>query len=210
MEGMNMWPFKKKHERINKAWLNNHRIQVTYDDAFNMSKGELKKEVSRLSEEIRVWDTKKQETEKAKAQLQLTMSKLIEASEGEDLPESKKNDLRVKLLQQDNEFREEVENYLNAQNKGKELENTRWLLEKILNGTFKDPKRLTEPPIVKTTTWRDIFDNLPEIDQMDEEYLNEVDDYFGIGTKKDESNEPSNHVTDDVDNSSENADDTEE
>ena len=45
---------------------------------------------------------------------------------------------------------------------------------------------------------------------MDEEYLNEVDDYFGIGTKMDESNEPSNHVTDEVEKSSQDADDTEE
>lgn len=210
MEVMNMWPFKKKHERIDKEWLHKHRIQVTYDNAFNMSKSELKKEVFRLSEEIRVWDSRKQETEKAKAQLQLRMNKLIETSEFRDLSKSKKADLQAQLVQENNDFNLEIQNYLDAQNKAKELESTRWLLENILNGNFKNPRNITAKPIVPVITMDDIFDNLPELTTLDEEYSDQIDDYFGIGTKKDESNEPSNHGTDEVDNSSEDADDNEE
>lgn len=165
-------------------WLRNHRIPVSYDDAFNYSKKELTKEVSRISEEMNVWDGKKKEYEKTKAKLQLTMNKLREEAEDSDNTESKLNDLRAKLMQQDNEFREEVQGYLDAQNKFKELQNVRWLLENILSKTFTDPQRLTDPPIVPEITWRDIFDDLPEIDQIDEDYMKEIDDYFGINQSK--------------------------
>ena len=194
-----VWPFRKKHERIDDAWLSRQRIPTSFDDSFNYSKKKLKQEIERISDEINTWNSKKKEFEKEKVQLQLKMENLTEQANHEGQSKSQKNDLRAQLKQADNEFREEVENYLNAQNKYKELKNTRWLLENILSKTFTEPKKLTDPPKVPTVTWIDIFDDLPEIDEIDEEELKEIDDYFGINRNNSQKESKTESSDDEID-----------
>lgn len=181
-----VWPFKKNKGRIDDTWLTNHRISTQYDDAFNWSNRELVKEIDRLKEEMTVWEEQKSEQERNKAQLQMTMERITEeANQSEN--KAKRNDIRAKLIQQNNEFQESVQLYLDAQNKWKQLSNTKWLLTNIQQKKFKDPVKLTEPPIVKVWTWIDIFDGLPELELIDEDEFKEMDQYFGINQKKSDS-----------------------
>ena len=103
-----VWPFRKKHERIDDAWLSRHRIKTTYDDSFNYSKKKLKQEIERISSEINTWNSKKKEFEKEKIQLQLKMENLTERANIEGQSTAQKNDIRAQLLQLNNEFTEEV------------------------------------------------------------------------------------------------------
>jgi chromosome segregation ATPase len=191
-----VWPFRKKHERIDDTWLSRHRIPTDFDDSFNYSKKKLRQEIERISAEINTWNSKKKEFEKEKVQLQLKMDMLTEQSNSDGQSKSKDKDILAQLRQLDNEFREEVQNYLNAQNKHKELKNIRWLLENILSKTFSEPKKLTDPPKVPEITWNDIFDDLPQIDDIDDEELKEMNDYFGINRN---DNSKSNSQTDSSD-----------
>mgnify|MGYP004162239503 FL=1 len=79
----------------------------------------------------------------------------------------------------------------------KQASNTRWLLENILSGTFRDPLRMSDPPVFEPKSWSQIFAELPESDDLDEDYLNEMYDYYGIDRKVAE--QVNNDVEDDVD-----------
>ena len=194
-----VWPFRKKHERIDDAWLSRHRIPTSFDDSFNYSKKKLKQEIERISSEINTWNSKKIEFEKEKIQIQLKMENLTEQGNAEGISSDKEGDIMAQSRLLSSEFQEQVKNYLDAQNKYKELKNTRWLLENILSKTFSEPRKLTDPPRVPTITWDDIFDDLPEMSKIDEDELQEMRDYFGINRNNSQKETKTESNDDEID-----------
>lgn len=192
-----VWPFKKTLPRIRDSWLADHSISNRWSDAFNRSKRQLRTDIQEQTAQIQVFEAKLKELESSKIQIDANMLQYRELANDPDASEQIRRDNAAKLRLEEGKFTQDVNNSLTFVKKIKEASNTRWLLENILSGTFRDPLRMSDPPVFEPKSWSQIFAELPESDDLDEDYLNEMYDYYGIDRKVAE--QVINEVEDDVD-----------
>lgn len=195
-----VWPFKKTLPRIRSSWLASNSISDKWGDAFNKSKRQLRADIDEQSAQIQVYEGKLKEVENTKRMADVSMIRLRELANESDASEQARRDSLAKLQLKEGEFRQEVDRALTYMKSIRQASNTRWLLENILNGSFRDPERLSDPPVFEPKSWSEIFAELPEGDDMDDDYLNEMYQYFGIKTSDSKTSEnSSDSPTDEVD-----------
>ena len=149
---------------------------------------------------IKVFEDKLKEVEQTKRTTDALMTRLREQANDADSSEQVRRDNLTKLQLKEGEFRQEVDRALNYMKSIRQASNTRWLIENILNRSFRDPERLSDPPVFEPKSWSEIFAELPEGDDMDADYLEEMYDYFGINTKGSQSTEdPKKSPKDEID-----------
>ena len=195
-----MWPFKKTLPRIRSSWLASNSISDKWGDSFNKSKRQMRADIEEQTAQIKVFEDKLKEVEQTKRTTDALMTRLREQANDADSSEQVRRDNLTKLQLKEGEFRQEVDRALNYMKSIRQASNTRWLIENILNRSFRDPERLSDPPVFEPKSWSEIFAELPEGDDMDADYLEEMYDYFGINTKDSQSTEdPKTSPKDEID-----------
>ena len=193
-----VWPFKKVKPRIRDSWLAQNSISTRWSDAFNKSKRELTGDIKQQSDILLTHEARLKELEASKNQIDMEMTMLKEESNEEGISEQLKRDHLAKLKLLEGKFTQDLDNSLSTMKSIRESSNTRWLLENIKNKHFTDPERLSDPPVFEPKSWSQIFAELPETDDLDDDYLHEMYDHFGIAyTKK--ANEDGEQKTNDID-----------
>ena len=194
-----VWPFRKEKARIRASWLASNNISSSWDNSFNKSKKELRADIQQQTDELATLESRLKELEEAMNKGDLEMTMLKEASNDPDISEQVKRANLGKLKELEGFFTRDADNMLKAMQGIKVAINTRWLLENILNKHFTDPERLSNPPKFEAVSWSQIFAELPEVDDLDEDYLHEMYDYYGITYSKKSEDETSD-ATSDIDN----------
>ena len=195
-----MWPFKKTLPRIRSSWLASNSISDKWGDSFNKSKRQMRADIEEQTAQIKVFEDKLKEVEQTKRTTDALMTRLREQANDADSSEQVRRDNLTKLQLKEGEFRQEVDRALNYMKSIRQASNTRWLIENILNRSFRDPERLSDPPVFEPKSWSEIFAELPEGGDMDADYLEEMYDYFGINTKGSQSTEdPKKSPKDEID-----------
>ena len=193
-----VWPFKKVKPRIRDSWLAENSISTRWSDSFNKSNRELTADIKQQSDILLTHEARLKELEASKNKIDMEMTMHKEASNEEGISDQVKKDYLAKMALLEAKFKQDLDNSLTTMKSIREASNTRWLLENIKNKVFTDPERLSDPPVFEAKSWSQIFAELPETDDLEEDYLHEMFDHFGNNyTKK--TSEDSEQKTNDID-----------
>ncbi len=82
----------------------------------------------------------------------------------------------------------------------REVEKTKWLLNSILDGTFKNPARIASPPAEGWGgDWDALFDSIPHVGVLDPEHVDDLRKEFGINKGKTDAQVDDPVVEEDLD-----------
>ena len=194
-----VWPFRKEKARIRASWLASNNISTDWDNSFNKSKKELRADIEQQTNILSTHEARLKELEESLNKLDIEMTMIKEESSDPDISKRMKTANTAKLKELSSYFTRDSDNLVKAMQAIKVATNTRWLLENILNKHFTDPDRLSNPPKFEAVSWSQIFAELPEVDDLDEDYLHEMWDHYGISYSKNSEDETSDAASD-IDN----------
>jgi hypothetical protein len=193
-----MWPFNKKKPLIRDQYLRDQGISTSYADAFRYSKSTIRDHLSELDQQASMWDSQLNDFHVAKRTRDMKMGRLREEASDSEISEQSQNDLMAQLSEMEKQYLQDTKSTREAMASLREVNKTRWLLENILDGTFTDPERLTNPPEEGWVgDWDDLFDSIPDAGRLDPERRKELKDKFGITdhqTSESDEEEPNDDI----------------
>lgn len=183
-----MWPFKQKG-LIDRDYLVDSGISDSFVDAFRYSKKALKNQLQELEQQASVWNNELGNLHTNQKMHERKMERHLEEAKAAETEQQEQAAL-VKLDQIEVEYRQDSRSIQAAMRELRQVQKTRWLLGNILDGTFTDPVRLSEPPQRGWAgEWEDLFDGAT---------LEELRERFGYSKGEETQEEPS-ASEDDVD-----------
>ena len=128
------------------------------------------------------------------------MERLIKEAEKTDIAPHVENDLMAQLKELNRQSVQDSQSTREAMVSLRAVEKTEWLLKNILDGTFTDPKRLTDPPPTGVDTdWKTLFDDIHDAEDLDDDDRDELRKQFGINKGKPETSVEDSVVEEDLD-----------
>ena len=178
-----MWPFKKK-ELIRDKWLTDNGINTKYADAFRYSKSQLRDHIKEQEQQRAMWNGQLEELHVQKKLKDRKMQRLTDEANAEGITEQAENDIIAQQSELEKQFLQDSKRTRDAMASLREAEKTLWLLNNILEGTFTDPVRMSEPPQEGWGgDWDELFFGIPDVGRMDPELKAEKRAKYGIKRK---------------------------